>query len=159
MAPGSDATPGHLPDSQNLEKSIVPTDLEPYAAIGITILLVSAVAVVMLILAHTVGPKRRGPVKDSPYECGMPTIGGTHARFNVRFYIVAMLFLLFDVELAFMWPGVLAYYDAAANGATFALEDGTLVGKGFLALGLGFFFLLLLFGLIYEWKKGAFEWD
>jgi len=134
--------------------------MEPYAAIGATILLVLIVVVGQLIVAHAFGPKKHhGPVKDSPYESGMPIVGDTHRRLNVRFYLVALLFLLFDVEIIFLWPWAKVFYDAASTGATVALEDGTLVGKGFLAIGMGIFFALLLFGLLYEWKRGALEWD
>jgi NADH-quinone oxidoreductase subunit A len=133
--------------------------MEPYAAIGVVILIVTGITAAMLILAHTIGPKRHGPVKDSPYESGVPVIADARRRFNVRFYIVAMLFLLFDVEVVFLWPWALAFHDAAANGTLHALETGALVGKGFLLLGMSVFFVLLVFGLVYEWKKGAFEWD
>lgn len=133
--------------------------LQPYAAIGVVILLAASVAASMLIVAHIFGPKRSGPVKDSPYESGMPPIADTHRRFNIRFYIVAMIFMLFDVEVIFMWPWAVAFYQAAANGATVPLQDGTLVGKGFLLAGMGMFFVLLVFGLVYEWKRGAFQWD
>lgn len=136
-----------------------PSLIEPYAAIGVTILLVIGIAGVMLILAHGVGPSRRGPVKDSAYESGMPIIVDTERRFNIRFYIVAMLFLLFDVEIIFLWPWAQAYYHAATTNGTVALESGGVAGKGFLLVGMGVFFALLVFGLIYEWKKGAFEWD
>jgi NADH-quinone oxidoreductase subunit A len=135
------------------------TSLVPYAAIGITILIVTAIIAVMMILAHGVGPKRRGPVKDSPYESGMPTIGDARRRFNIRFYLVAMLFLLFDVEIIFMWPWVKAFYLAAAEGATFKMENGDIAGKGFILAGMVLFFALLVFGLIYEWKRGALEWE
>ena len=133
--------------------------LQPYALIGVVILVVAGMAAVMLVLAHTIGPKRHGAVKDSPYESGMPVIGGTSRRFNVRFYIVAMLFLLFDVEVVLFWPWVLAFYGAAADGETFPLGGGATAGKGFLLVGMGVFFLILVFGLIYEWKRGAFEWE
>lgn len=113
----------------------------------------------MLILAHVLGPKRHGPVKDSPYESGMPVIADTHRRFNVRFYVVAMLFLLFDVEVVFLWPWVLSLYGAAVRGQTIPLETGGEAGKGFLLVGMAIFFSLLVFGLFYEWKKGALEWD
>jgi NADH-quinone oxidoreductase subunit A len=89
----------------------------------------------------------------------MPVIGDTHRRFNIRFYIVAMLFLLFDVEIVFLWPWGLAFSESAVNGATVTLDDGTMVGKGFLLAGMAVFFALLVFGLFYEWKRGAFEWD
>jgi NADH-quinone oxidoreductase subunit A len=67
--------------------------------------------------------------------------------------------MLFDVEVIFMWPWAVAFYRSATEGATVPLDDGTMVGKGFLLAGMGIFFLLLVFGLIYEWKKGAFQWD
>ena len=133
--------------------------IEPYAAIGVVILLIIALAGSMLVVAHVLGPKRSGPVKDSPYESGMPPIVDTQRRFNVRFYLVAMLFLLFDVEVIFMWPWAQIFHDAATKGTTIPLDDGTMVGKGFLLIGMGVFFTLLLFGLLYEWKKGAFRWD
>ena len=135
-------------------------EIEPYAAIGVVIALVTLLAGAMLLAAHVVGPKpRHGPVKDSPYESGMPPIVDTQRRFNVRFYIVAVLFLLFDVEVVFLWPWAQVFHDASVNNATIALEGGGVVGKGFLLAGMGIFFGLLLFGLLYEWKKGAFQWD
>ena len=132
--------------------------IEAYASIGAVILLATFVAGVMLILAHTIGPKRHGPVKDSPYECGMPVIGDTHRRFNVRFYMVALLFLLFDVEIVLLWPWALAFHKACTENATYQIADA-MVGKGFLLAGMGMFFTLLVLGLLYEWKKGAFRWD
>ncbi len=133
--------------------------IEPYAAIGVVILIVMALIAVMLILAHAIGPRRHGPVKDSPYESGMPLIVDNRRRFNVRFYVVALLFLLFDVEVVFLWPWAQAFYQSAVKGTTIPLENGMEAGKGFLLVGMSIFFALLVFGLIYEWKKGAFEWD
>ncbi len=133
--------------------------LEPYAAIGATILMVIVVAAVMLILAHAIGPRRHGPVKDSPYESGMPVSTDARRRFHIRFYVVAMLFMLFDVEVIFMWPWATVFYQASVTGATIPLETGGVAGKGFLLGGMAVFFALLLFGLLYEWKKGAFQWD
>ena len=133
--------------------------LDSYAAIGVTILMVLVVIAAMLILAHVVGPSRHGPVKDSPYESGMPVSTDARQRFHIRFYIVAMLFMLFDVEVIFMWPWATLFHQAATTGATIPLETGGVAGKGFLLAGMGVFFSLLLFGLLYEWKKGAFQWD
>lgn len=135
------------------------SNLEPYAAIGITLLVVVGIAVAMLVLAHTVGPKRSGPVKDSAYESGMPVLDDARRRYHIRFYIVAMLFMLFDVEVVFLWPWAVAFYRSAMQGATFQLDNGDTAGKDFLLVGMAIFFALLLFGLVYEWKKGAFEWD
>ncbi len=133
--------------------------MQAYAAIGVTILLVVVTATGMLIAAHAIGPKRSGPVKDSPYESGMPVLTDARKRFNIRFYIVAVLFMLFDVEVVFLWPWALLFHKAATTGATVQLESGEVYGKGFLLAGMGIFFALLLFGLVYEWKKGAFQWD
>lgn len=142
-----------------MSESMQTVSIEPYAAIGVTILIVVVIIIAMLIIAHAIGPKKhRGPVKDSPYESGVPVLMDTHRRFNVPFYIVAVLFLLFDVEIIFMWPWARVYHYAATTGATIALEDGTPVGKGFLLASMAIFFALLLFGLLYEWKKGAFKW-
>ena len=133
--------------------------IEPYAAIGILIVMVTGVVGAMLILAHVLGPKRHGPVKDSPYESGMPPIVDTRRRFNIRFYVVAVLFLLFDVDVVFLWPWAQVFHAAATTGSMISLEDGGEVGKGFLLVAMGMFFFLLVFGLLYEWKKGAFEWE
>ncbi len=138
---------------------MVLASIEPYAAIGVTILLVMLITAGMLAAAHAIGPKRHGVVKDSPYESGMPPVVDTQRRFNVRFYIVAVLFLLFDVEVVFLWPWAQVFHQAAAQGATIPLQDGGEAGKGFLLIGMAIFFGLLVFGLLYEWKKGAFRWD
>ncbi len=137
----------------------MPIDLGPYAAIGVTILIVLVVIAGMLLVAHTLGPRRSGPVKDSPYESGMPLLADSRRRFNIRFYIVAVLFMLFDVEVIFLWPWATVFYQSATTGTTVPMDGGPPVGKGFLLAGMAVFFFLLLFGLIYEWKKGAFEWD
>ncbi len=133
--------------------------IEPFAAIGVTILVVMVITGGMLVAAHVVGPRRHGPVKDSPYESGMPTIMDTQRRFNVRFYVVAVLFLLFDVEVVFLWPWAQVFHKAATTGTSYTLESGAVAGSGFLLVGMGIFFALLVFGLLYEWKRGAFEWD
>ena len=132
--------------------------MESYAAIGVTLAIVLLIAAGMLVVAHVLGPRRHGPVKDQPYESGMPLIMENRRRFNIRFYIVAVLFMLFDVEVIFMWPWAALYHQSATAGVTVPMEGGV-AGKGFLLAGMGFFFLLLLFGLVYEWKKGALDWD
>jgi NADH-quinone oxidoreductase subunit A len=128
----------------------------PYAPILVLILVVMGMVTAILILAHALGPKRRGPVKDSTYESGMPPIGDARRRFNVRFYIVAMLFLLFDVEVAFMWPWAPLFHDAAMN------PDPTMVRLGydktFLLVEMAVFLAILLVGYIYAWRKGVFRW-
>ena len=134
--------------------------LVPWAAVAVLLAIVVFACIATLLVAHGLGPKRRGPVKDSPYESGMPVVGGTEQRFHIRFYIVAMLFLLFDVEVVFLWPWAQAFHRQATGAdGPIALETGELAGAGFLLAGMGLFFLLLVFGLVYEWKRGAFRWD
>ena len=133
--------------------------IEPYAAIGLTVAMVLIVTAAMLILAHVIGPRRHGPVKDSPYESGVPIVGDTRQRMHIRFYIVAILFLLFDVELVLLWPWAKIFYRCAVHGETIPLDGGEVAGKGFLLVGMGLFVSLVVFGLLYEWKKGAFRWD
>lgn len=137
----------------------VEPSLEPYLGILFVIALVGAIAGVMLVLAHLVRPARKGPVKDSTYESGMPTIGDARGRFNIRFYIVAMLFLLFDVEVVFLWPWAKVFHEAATNDTVISLPGGTMMGAGFMLAVMGVFFFFLLVGYAYEWRKDAFEWD
>jgi len=146
--------------------------IQSYAAIGVLIVLVAVVAIVILVVAHLsdlfpfvlrifpfLPRMRHGATKDSPYESGVPLAAGSDRRLHIRFYIVALLFLLFDVEIIFLWPWALVYYHAAVDRLRIPLEGGGEAGAGFLLIGMGLFFALLLFGLVYEWKKGAFRWD
>ncbi len=116
-------------------------------------------SVTMLILAHVIGPKRRGAIKEGPYESGMPLIGDTHRRFNVRFYIVAMLFLLFDVEVVFLWPWALLFRHAAVSDLPIAAPGGLTLDKNFLLIEVGVFLTILLVGYVYAWRKGVFRWN
>ncbi len=96
--------------------------------------------------------------KHEPFECGAEKVAPLPSQFPVKYYRVAILFLLFDVEIVFMWPWATAFYRTATTGQQIAVEGG-MVGKGFLLAGMGIFFALLVFGLFYEWKRGAFKWD
>jgi NADH-quinone oxidoreductase subunit A len=90
-----------------------------------------------------VGLKKPTPVKLSPYECGMPPVGTARDRFSIKFYIIAMLFILFDIEAVFLYP--------------WAVEFRKLGMFGFVEMGV--FIAILLVGYIYVWKKGALEWE
>jgi len=99
-------------------------------------------------LSFWLGPKRPSPVKDSTYECGIPVRGTTHVRFFVRFFLVALFFLLFDLEAVFLYPWTLLYKGMVASGhAAYALGE------------MGAFVLVLLVGFVYIWKKGGLEWQ
>jgi NADH-quinone oxidoreductase subunit A len=124
-----------------------------YGPIGLLVLFAMLVGAAILALTHFL-PKagRSGPLKDAAYESGMEVIGDARRRFNVRFYLVAMLFLLFDVELVFMYPWARVFTHARATGAPPA-------EMSFLFYEMVIFFALLLVGYAYAWGKGVFRYD
>ena len=93
-------------------------------------------------LGKLVAPSRPTPEKLAPYECGMPAVGDARERQSVKFYLVAMIFLLFDIEIAFLYPWAMALRE--------------LRWTGFIQLIV--FFLILLAGYVYVWRKGVFNW-
>src|SRR5215207_1614071 len=93
-------------------------------------------------LGKLVGPKRPTPEKLAPYECGMPPVGDARERHPVKFYLVAMIFLLFDIEIAFLYPWALALRDLGWAGFVQILT----------------FFLILAVGYVYVWRKGVLDW-
>jgi NADH-quinone oxidoreductase subunit A len=142
--------------------TVVPMSTEtlaPYAGVLVVIAFATVVAGAILGLTHLVGPKRRGPVKDESYESGMPPIADARRRFRVRFYMVAVLFLLFDVEVALLWPWAPVFNRAASRGEAVELPTGASLGTGFLLGAMGLFLALLVVGFLYEWRKGVFRWD
>src|SRR5262245_39626058 len=90
--------------------------LATYYPIFLYLLVVLAFAGVSLLAAHTIGPRKRTPVKMMPYESGMDPIGDARQRFDVKFYLIAILFLVFDVELLFLYPWAVVAYSDAAGG-------------------------------------------
>lgn len=135
-----------------------------YAPVAVLVLIALAIAAAILALTHLLGPKRHGPVKDSIYESGVDLYSDARRRFNVRFYIVAILFLVFDVEIIFFYPWAMLYprFNAApgtesAAWAAQSAADG--FGPGFYLASMGLFTLVLLVGFVYEWRKGVFKWD
>lgn len=127
----------------------------PYAPVLVLILAVIGLVVGMLGLSYLVGPKRHGPVKDDTYEAGMPAIGDARRRFNVRFYVVAMMFLLFDVEIVLLWPWIILFHDVATGGP--AAETAIGLEKAALSGAIAFFFAVLVVGYVYDWGKGVFR--
>jgi NADH-quinone oxidoreductase subunit A len=135
------------------------TDLQPYAAILFVIAVAVAMAGSILILTHLIGPKRHGPVKDATYESGMPTITDARRQFNVRFYIVAMIFLLFDVEVVFLWPWAPVFHASATSPDGLLRMGDVVLSKGFLLAEMGAFLVVLLVGYVYAWRRGVFKWE
>lgn len=120
----------------------------------------SALAVGMLLAGWLIGPKRQSAVKQMPYESGMDPIHDTHRKFDIRFHLVAIAFLVFDVELLFLYPWAVASRDPAGIDA--AVLSATRSGIG-LTRGLIFgealiFIALLTLGLVYAWRRGVFQW-
>src|SRR5881396_4262100 len=122
--------------------------LRPYLPFLLLLLFVVANAAGMIGLSHLVGPKRPTPLKDAPYESGMPPLGSAHERFSVKFYLVAMLFIVFDIETVFLIPW-----------GTIFFAGGTGPGMGFLLVEMLVFILILAVGYVYVWKRGALQWD
>lgn len=118
--------------------------LAEYLPVLFLLFLGLAVGAVMLGMSHMLGPRTsRRPVHDSPYECGIVPTGDARQRFDVKFYIVAMLFILFDVEIVFLFPWAVMFRSLDTFAALAAVP----------------FLVILVIGLAYEWKKGALEWD
>jgi NADH-quinone oxidoreductase subunit A len=105
--------------------------------------LVGAIAATFIVASSMLGPRKRHPVKDTPFECGIPSEGSTHKPVPVRFYLMALLFILFDVELAFLFPWAVVFRALGMFGFLEMLVFFVVVGVGF----------------IYAWKIGALEWE
>jgi NADH-quinone oxidoreductase subunit A len=114
-------------------------------------LLAAGFAFSNLLMTHLLGPSRMGEVKAMPYESGVDPVGDTKQPFVVQYYLVALLFLLFDVELAFLYPWATIFREAAA--AKDVQVAGTLLGSMFL------FIFILGFAFVYAWAKGVFDWS
>ena len=117
--------------------------LENYFPVLLFILIGILVGIVPKLLGRALGPHKPDPQKLSPYECGFEAFGDARMKFDVRFYLVAILFILFDIEVIFLMPW-------AANVHALGLP-GFWAVMGFLAV--------LTIGLVYEWKKGALDWE
>ena len=117
--------------------------LESWAPIGIFFILVVGFGVVTLIASYVLGVKNPDPRKLAPYECGVNPTGTARERFSVKFYLVAMLFLLFDIETVFLFPWAVVYRDLKLVGFVEMLLFILAIGAGY----------------IYIWKKGALEWE
>ena len=121
----------------------------------------SALAVGMLVAGSLIGPRRQSAVKQMPYESGMDPIHDAHRKFDVRFHLVAIAFLVFDVELLFLYPWAVASRNqvagidaavAAASSAGIGLTRGLVFGEALV------FIALLAAGLVYAWRRGVFQW-
>jgi NADH-quinone oxidoreductase subunit A len=103
-----------------------------------------------VVISRLIGPSRTGPGKETTYESGMIPIGDTRRRFNVRFYLVAIMFVVFDVEVVIMYPWATAFGQSAVTDPALA---------GLLLVGMIIFVVLILVGYVYDFGKGIFRWD
>ena len=116
-------------------------------------------AVMMLLLSHLTMRARPTPVKQTPYESGIPPLGSAHERFSVKFYMVAVLFIIFDIETVFMIPWGAQFRQLSC---TVPLVVNSCPAGRFTSFGLVemlVFMFILLVGYLYVWKKGALQWD
>jgi NADH-quinone oxidoreductase subunit A len=101
------------------------------------------IGVALIVIGNVLGPKRPTAEKLSPYECGFPAFEDARMQFDVRYYLVAILFIVFDLEIAFVFPWALVFRELGA----YALVE------------MGVFLALLVLGFAYVWKKGALQWE
>jgi NADH-quinone oxidoreductase subunit A len=124
-------------------------ELSTYLPIGVLIVMAIIFAIVNLVASHVIGPKRAGATKEMAYESGMNPLGTARKRFNVRFYILAMTFLVFDVEIIFLYPWARTFTELEPQGSEAALFLGRIL----------FFIGTSVIAYIYAWRKGVFRWD
>jgi NADH-quinone oxidoreductase subunit A len=120
--------------------------LQAYIPILLVIAFVIANAILMLGVSHLLSTYRPTSVKSAPYESGMPVLGDARDRFSIKFYLVAMLFIIFDIETVFMIPWAVAFQQLKEL-------------SGLLLVEMFIFVLILTVGYVYVWKRGALEWD
>ena len=128
-------------------------NLFDYAPIALMFLVAMGFAVSQLLVTQLVGPRKRTATKLMPYECGKDPIGSARDRFSIKFYTVAVIFLLFDIEVLFMIPFAVAFKYLLAQEKISGIAFGTIAFIEILI-----FVGTLVVGYIYVWKKGTFDW-
>ncbi|NUQ84562.1 MAG: NADH-quinone oxidoreductase subunit A [Anaerolineales bacterium] len=114
-----------------------------YVAIALLIVLATLVALIAIGLGYLFGPRKESEVKSTPYESGIVPFGPGSRRMPVRFYLIAVLFILFDIEVVFFLPWAIVFRQLGLFGL----------------IEMVVFIVILLFGYVYAWKKGALEWE
>jgi NADH-quinone oxidoreductase subunit A len=115
----------------------------PYFSLLVIFALAAIVVLLLLLVAWKIGPKSTNPARAEPFESGNPPRGDARIRFSVKFYLIAMLFLIFDLEVVFLYPWAIYFRQLGVFGL----------------VQMGIFLLILTIGYIYVWKKGALDWD
>lgn len=117
--------------------------LDIYLPVFTLIVIAVCFAIGSVVFSRLIGQKKPSAVKLAPYECGMPPVGSARERFSVKFYLVAMTFIIFDIEVVFMYPWSVVFKKLGLYGAA----------------AMGVFVFVLIIGFVYEWKKGGLEWE
>jgi NADH-quinone oxidoreductase subunit A len=124
-----------------------------YAPIAIMFLVAAGFGVSQLLVTQLIGPRKRTAVKLMPYECGKDPVGSARDRFSIKFYTVAVIFLLFDIEVLFIIPFAVAFKSLLAGEKISGIAFGTIAFVEIMT-----FIATLVVGYIYVWKKGTFDW-
>ncbi len=117
--------------------------LAEYLPTLVFLIIAAGIGMSLIVIGNILGPKRPSAEKLSPYECGFNTFEDSRMQFDVRYYLVAILFIVFDLEIAFVYPWALIFRDLG----------------GFGLVEMGIFLGLLVIGFVYVWKRGALEWE
>jgi NADH-quinone oxidoreductase subunit A len=128
-------------------------NLFDYVPIGIMFLVAAGFGVSQLLVTQLIGPRKRTATKLMPYECGKDPIGSARDRYSIKFYTVAVIFLLFDIEVLFIIPFAVAFKSLMSAEKLTGIAYGTIAFVEILV-----FILTLVVGYIYVWKKGIFDW-
>ena len=117
--------------------------IDNWLYIGISVIFSLFIPAAAIFIAYVISPKKPGPIKNSTYECGIETYGDSRVQFKAQYYVIALLYLVFDVETVFLFPWAIAY----GKLKLFGVIEGII------------FILVLAGALIYAWRKGALEWQ
>ena len=121
--------------------------LAEYLPTLLFLIVATGIGIALIIVGNVLGPKRPSAEKLSPYECGFGAFENARGQFDVRYYLIAILFIVFDLEIAFLFPWAVSMFGLSHGGMVFAFWS--------MMVFLG----VLTVGFIYEWKKGALEWQ
>jgi NADH-quinone oxidoreductase subunit A len=117
--------------------------LTEYLPVLLFLAVTAVVGIALIVIGNLLGPSRPGADKLAPYECGFEAFEDTRMRFDVRYYLIAILFIIFDLEIAFVFPWATVFSSLGLFGL----------------IEMGLFLSLLVLGFVYVWKKGALEWE
>lgn len=117
-----------------------------YIPLLVLMIVATIIPLAILVITNILGPNKPSDRKLSVYESGMPPVGDAHPKFSIKFYIIGMLFILFDIEIVFMYPWAVIYKQWISTSLFILVEGLVFIG-------------ILLVGYIYAWKKGALEWE